>query len=80
LIKIQWLGMTATLEAGGIWKASDKQFTRSLNVRAGQDSLGPGYYPNLEAALLDLVKKEFPGLEVLEPPRAQKPAPEEADY
>lgn len=74
-VKITYLGMTAQLGPDGKWTGDSPRFNNWLNVRAGREALPPGYYPDLEEALLKLAQDEFKGLKVLEGPKPAKPGP-----
>lgn len=79
-VKIKFFGMTASLGPDGKWTGDSPRFNAWLNTRASQKQLEPGYYPNIEEAILALAQKEFKGLEVLEGPRKQAPGPKGRIY
>jgi hypothetical protein len=65
MIVIKWFNSIAERPDGGPWHSDDKAFADALNVIATPEQLR-GYYPDPEDGLIELVKEQYKGVEVLE--------------
>jgi len=66
MIKIRRLdGSEAHTTQNGGWVSNNTLFEESLNIRASSKQVRD-YSPCIERSMLELAKKEFKGLEVLE--------------
>lgn len=80
MIKIKWIaGRTAQRSPGESWKSEDKKFEKSLNMLASADQI-EGYVPDIEAAIVELVKDNYPGAEVEYTASEPSNIPEDAKF
>ncbi len=65
MITIRQVTDIAYRPEGGPWYSENTSFEQALNTIATPENIR-GYYPDLQAALVELVQEAFKGVEVLE--------------